>query len=345
MRVLHIIPNPVGSICGVADYAAIVGAAMERLRGAVECRYISVGVNCVGESRNGKSLLDIAVSKGVDSCVLHYSPYGYDRFGAPGWLAEWVGKKRDLGVTVFFHELFASGWPWQRSFWYSARQKSVVKQLVTNCLAVITNRCGNAKWLYENCDKLNELPQYLPVFSNVGEPLDVPLWADRRKAITFGGAVHKRAFYSKHWGGVVKACNRLGINEIVNVGARLEQKPVELGMSISDLGILEASEVSEVLLNCKVMFFDYFTDSIGKSGVLAAAASHGVPLLVVRDFVEAEGLKENVHLCKLNKCSEDWSEGRFTSLSVGIRRWYSDHSISRHADLILKACEGKMDLG
>ncbi len=76
---------------------------------------------------------------GALTLILHYSGYGYDRNGAPAWLVDALRQRsmeRAAHVVSYFHELYATGRPWQRAFWYSAATPSGKRDSATK-------RCRN----------------------------------------------------------------------------------------------------------------------------------------------------------------------------------------------------------
>jgi hypothetical protein len=191
--------------------------------------------------------------------------------------AEW----RTARVVTFFHELYATGWPWRRAFWQSARQRRVAERIARASDALMTNREQSARWLESVTGRPAGSVPHLPVPSNVGEPESVPAYEDRPPhAVVFGGVGHKRKFLTGHGARrTAQACRALGITRITDIGAPtpIDHRPFkEAGVEVVQTGYLPKEEVSALLLDARVGFADYNPDYLEKSGVLAAYSAHGV---------------------------------------------------------------------
>ena len=132
--------------------------------------------------------------------VLHFSGYGYAPRGLCGWLADDLAAFKTVHaervrLVVVFHELFATGAPWRSAFWLAPWQSQVARRLARLADGLWTNTGGHARWLHEATGGATPL-RMRPVFSNVGEPVDPPVWAVREpRAIVFGSAeTRARAF-------------------------------------------------------------------------------------------------------------------------------------------------------
>ena len=106
--------------------------------------------------------------------VLHFSGYGYQKRGVPLWLVErlrfWARRARTCRLLPFFHELYASGRPWQSSFWLSPLQKHIARSILNLSSLAITPtdlyRKRLSRFRKDSAIKITTMP----VFSNVGEP-------------------------------------------------------------------------------------------------------------------------------------------------------------------------------
>ena len=165
-------------------------AAWPRLRMEPLC-----GTLCMS-SRKSHSADDICL-------VLHYSGYGYHASGAPYWLADALERKpsafASCRVIAFFHELYATGWPWQRACWWSSRQRAVAIRIARYSDELVTNRAQSARWLEQQTGRDDGRVTHLPICSNVGEPEELAPWEVRApKAVLFGGAKFKESFLKRH---------------------------------------------------------------------------------------------------------------------------------------------------
>jgi hypothetical protein len=83
---------------------------------------------------NKESLLNSLNASAANTVFLQYVGYGYDANGAPLWLAaalkEWLTSKQERRLVTMFHETWSSGSFWQKTFWYMAKQKQCVKEIM-----------------------------------------------------------------------------------------------------------------------------------------------------------------------------------------------------------------------
>src|SRR5262249_1765432 len=106
--------------------------------------------------------------------VLHFSGYGYQKRGVPVWLVQglqiWSRRAGRVPLLTIFHELYASGRPWQSAFWVSPLQKQIMRSILKLSSAAITPTDLCSKMLSEWRDGDATEITTMPVFSNVGEP-------------------------------------------------------------------------------------------------------------------------------------------------------------------------------
>src|SRR5262249_50864783 len=106
--------------------------------------------------------------------VLHFSGYGYQKRGVPIWLVQglrlWNQRAHRVPLLTIFHELYATGRPWQSAFWLSPLQKQIARSILNLSSAAITTTDLHRKRLSEWRDGDATKITALPVFSNVGEP-------------------------------------------------------------------------------------------------------------------------------------------------------------------------------
>lgn len=298
--VIQITPRVPPAVCGVGDYATLVGRRIESVPYEVSCRYIAAGWNSPREGRTTqdkhKFLWETLANErdkiggpegATDSVavLLHYSGYGYSPNGAPEWLAgalenrpsEWCNTK----VVTFFHELYATGRPWQRAFWQSGQQRRVAERVARASDALMTNREQSARWLESAAGLPSGSVPHLPVPSNVGEPEEVPPYTSRKPhAVVFGGVRHKRPFLMGT--GARKTatlCRRLGVTHLIDIGSKgpIDHRQFErVGVKAIQTGYLSKEKVSRLLLKSRIGFSSYFPGYHDKSGVLGAYIAHGL---------------------------------------------------------------------
>jgi hypothetical protein len=371
---IHIVPYFPPQTSGVGDYAALVGRRLEEIGDAV-CGYIAAGYQQVELPENSErvrnvsgkcSTLDLwrAVEelvgesepspnpslkgRGDIAVVLHYSGYGYEQNGAPVWLAEALRKRpRNVArVVTYFHELYAQGWPWQRAFWYSARQRRVAAEIAKRSDALLTNREQSARWLEEQTGRPLGSVIGLPISSNVGEPENVPAYEARpAQAITFGGASFKADALSSRAHVTAKLLRQLSITEIVDIGERaviateIFQRE---GIRVRQLGYLPPDEVSVLLGQSRVGLLDYPADYAAKSSVFAAFAAHEVvPFVRPAKEQVMDGLVTGRHFFHQGEASE-LDASSLAAASENLHEWYRQHDSRRQAEAQLHALTNEM---
>src|SRR5262249_25616277 len=106
--------------------------------------------------------------------VLHFSGYGYQERGVPVWLVQgfriWNRRAGRVPLLTIFHELYATGQPWQSAFWLSPLQREIARSILNLSSAAITTTDLYSKRLSEWRDGNASKITAIPVFSNVGEP-------------------------------------------------------------------------------------------------------------------------------------------------------------------------------
>jgi hypothetical protein len=368
---IHIAPQLSPVICGVGDYAALVGTKMEESRPDVRCGYVACGHHKTSDVVSGEGRIDArgvtganafwgAVRACIDdlaaheddvALVLNYVGYGYAPNGAPEWLASALERRPDWfrngRVITMFHELYANGWPWQRAFWQSPKQRSVAARIARASDGLMTNRAASARWLERATGRPAGAVPSLPVPSNVGEPEEVPTWSSRAaSAILFGGARFKRPFLAgKEAWATADFCRMIGIDLVYDVGqmSRIDDAAFRSrAIRIIQTGTLPADEVTKRFIDSRVAFVDYYSGYYGKSGVLAAAAAHGTSPIFLKPGEATDGLRFGEHLWDLRSAisvAPEFASEMLSTMSRSIRAWYDGHGIYRHARKLLElAC-------
>ena len=188
------------------------------------------------------------------SLVVHYSGYGYDTGGAPGWLADALegrpSRYSAVRLVSMFHELYATGRPWQRAFWNSSRQRISSVRVARASDALITNREQSARWLERMTGRAVGSVPCLPVPSNIGEPLENLPWESRGpQVVTFGGARFKRPVPRGPRRELPRCCagnwTSARWSALASVRNSIERCFDRDGIEVVQTGFLAAPEVSE----------------------------------------------------------------------------------------------------
>jgi hypothetical protein len=271
--------------------------------------------------------------------VLHFSGYGYQKRGVPVWLVQglriWNRRARGVPLLTIFHELYATGRPWQSSFWLSPLQKQIARSILNLSSAAITPTDLGSKLLSELRDRDSTKITAMPVFSNVGEPgCGSTPCARSAAAVVFGLAGVEDGIYGTYRSKIERIVSALGIEKIFDVGPRFSSVPLTLaGAPVISKGVLPQDAVSDLLQRARFGLIAYPLDWIGKSGVFAAYAAHGVVPIVLSDKQGAfDGLQSARHFLdgrRLGNGAED-----LASIQRKLFRWYTSHSLKVQAEFL-----------
>lgn len=344
MTICHLIPRIGGAGCGVGDYAELLTSRLE-----AECGFradiltVEIGPEAGKEGRyemqvERRSGALAEALEGQSRILLHYVGYGFQKRGCPMWLLRglkiWKQQHPGAVLITMFHELYASGMPWQSSFWMSPLQRWICRDLARMSDWIVTNRTGSADLLTDMTGREDVI--HLPVFSNVGEPdVRVPVENRRPWLVLFGGREWRTTAWVRDRQEIEAACRRWGIQEVLEIGAG-ETPIVELGVPVRRLGKLPAGEVSDWLCRSRLGFISYPSTYLEKSGIFAAYAAHGVvPVLPQRSMMpQALGVIGNQHyVCPVGgEIAVSFLEER----SRDVYAWYQGHHTSEHARTFAK---------
>ena len=373
VSVIQIVPNLPPVVCGVGDYAALLGAELNQMRPALPSSFVACGWRREAQPEETEGVRNItgaceakefwrAIEVLVDAMrydpealtlVVQYSGYGYDPSGAPEWLADALEcRPRRFAaarIVTMFHELYATGPIWRRAFWQSPRQRRLATRLARLSDELMTNRLASAAWLEQSSGRPTVSVSYLPVASNVGEPATITPWERREPlAIAFGSARFKRPFFQGRGArDTAELCRKLRIETILSIGPHANWSDAvfrRAGIKVLNTGYLPASEVSERMAAARLALVDYFPEYYAKSSVLAAAAANGTPPIFPKCAHASDGLHFGGNIWSLQSALEaDENELPLwlAVISRSIRSWYDGHNLRRHADLIGELIVGR----
>jgi hypothetical protein len=98
------------------------------------------------------------------------------------------------------------------------------------------------------------------------------------------------------------------------------------------MGRLSRCSVSRHLLACRYGLLNYDVGRLGKSGVFAAYAAHGViPICIGSRAAPRDELEEGRHFLRwpINGPPPNLSQ-----IQTNLIRWYRNHSVAKHADAL-----------
>jgi hypothetical protein len=260
--------------------------------------------------------------------LVHYANYGYAPNGLPSAFVTWVERSTlREHVTTFFHEFVATGPPWRRSFWSAASQRRLAKRMAAASARALTTLPIYSRMLAELCPDLAVQTMAMP--SPIGEPASLKPPSERSPvAVVFGGAGNRRAVYdllSKAGPGLAP------IDAILDIGPEPRVAPRRVGdLAVVEMGALPDSDVSRILVDCRLGFSAYPPDFGGKSTAFAALAAHGVPCSALRPAKFAVSdvpfLASNLAptIQDLDRCARE------------VLDWYRGHAMQVHARRVME---------
>jgi hypothetical protein len=352
MEIVQVVPTFPPVVSGVGDYALLLAEELRR-RHNLHSRFIVGDPDWAGEpeaqgfpvtkapARTPESLARLLSEQTCAGLpvLLHYVGYGYEKRGCPLWLVKGMEQwRRAPGrrLVTMFHELFAFGPPWRSSFWTSPLQRRLTTRLAGMSDHCVTNIRRFARYLEPRLVPHSRRVSVLPVFSNVGEFYQQGRGRNNEMVI-FGGAGWREAAYLNSKDALIKICRALNIDRIHDIGPRLSAS-FELPAMIEWHGPLPASEVGEVMRNARFGFFTYPTPYLGKSGIFAAYASHGlVPITVdENDETNEDQLRINDHFLTCGALPRN-TDG-VSNIGDQVRAWYAKHCLAvqaqKYADML-----------
>lgn len=275
------------------------------------------------------------------SVVLHYSGYGYGDRGLCFWLLRELKDLRkrrgdSLRLVIVFHELFATGAPWQSAFWLSKPQAFIARRLAGLADAIWTNTELHAAWLRDAVSRGTPV-HARPVFSNVGEPEAVPdLNARSPVAVVFGSAAtRQRAFDALQENPL--DLRELGVEELVEAGGGGPSRHGPNSLPCRHMGRLDIEALRSLLHGSRFGLLDYPAHYLAKSGVFAAYAAHGCAVLNTRaPAPDSDGLVAGEHYLPLALVGgADLSLEAHQRRAHRLHRWYQAHRVANQSRELL----------
>ena len=345
-NIYSIVPRLPPAINGVGDYALNLARQLRKdfhiqthfivgnpkWNGGSEIEGFPITRIC---DRNAQQLLS---QDQTSSVLLHYVGYGYAKRGCPVGLVErlqrWKNSSPDCLFVTMFHELYASGSPpWTSSFWLSPLQKSLAAKLAKLSDRCVTSRKGYAEIIRQLSDGKHQQILALPVFSNVGEPQEIPLPLSQRQnqLVVFGGVASRIRVYRDCQARLDYVCRKLNIQTIIDIGTSTGIAPRFIGnVPVSEIGEQPPDKVSHILANSIAGFCDYNPDYFGKSTILAAYCAHRLlPINARGSDSITDGIQEN-HQYWVPSDQENNSRDELDMQAIADQAysWYQNHRLS-----------------
>lgn len=312
-NITQLVPRLPPAIDGVGDYALKLACRLRQDFG-IKTHFIVSDPTWTGATHiegfpvsqatvhSADTLLSLLPSDRAATVLLHYVGYGYAKRGCPVWLVNGLQRWRTASTNRFlvtmFHELYAFGPPWTSSFWLSPWQRNLAVRLVRLSNRSLTSLKGYADILYKFSRGKQTDIATLPVFSNIGEPTQVPPLAKRpRRLAVFGGRGNRQRVYQDSLAELSHTCKLLGIKEIWDIGPPTGiTLPTFNSVPVVEMGQRSDTQISSILLNSLAGFFNYDTERLAKSTIFAAYCAHGVlPVSSRRSALSVDGLEVGKH--------------------------------------------------
>lgn len=339
---VQITPTFPPEICGVGHYAAALSDELQSF--GIDLWTVLAGQNPTNHPKRGQAvigqdrrLLALALEP-ASTTLLHFSGYSYQRHGLCDWLVEaledWRAGPGQRRLVTMFHEVYADGPIWRRSFWTSKRQKLIAARVAELSDVCFVSSYSGATQLQKVAP--NVVTEVLPVFSNVGEP-EGPLALKDRNAVgvVFGTLVSRQRVYaalSRSGSTGLKTLASLGVRTIIDIGAGDAVAGLNLGVEVNMLGPLPAEDVSLVLSSSRVGLVNYPDQSICKSGILAAYFAHGV--LAINMNIFKPHPDEALHGFAYLSFERSNSDVCLQTIATNGHNWYRGHSMARTTQII-----------
>ena len=327
-------PHPLGTHDGVGDYARILEKSLQG-RYAQETVFVSA-----------KDVSNAAGNQ-YDHIILHYVNYGYQKRGVPFTLLRCLRQLRRSGhgrLLTIFHELYASGSPWQSAFWLRPFQIHIARSISRISDVCIVSSDAMARQLQRLTP--NVRVRIHPVFSNFGEPSLLQTQMENRNqhhwVICGGTALVQRSLRS--FCAIKKQIpHAFSPDELFVLGGNDNPAVRSLLSGLTETRSnyrpqIVAEEASQILATCSFAWLDYFhrpdvpTDALLKSSAFAAACAHGVITVLPHPgsiiSVEADALP-GPYFVNAQRCELPSEQDRH-KIAKAIYDWYQSHVASEH---------------
>ena len=349
--VIAIVPRLPPAIDGVGDYALNLARQLRKdfnihthfivgnstWQGAAEIEGFTISQ--ITDNSANTLLTQLSSNNCSSPILLHYVGYGYAQRGCPLWLVDGLQRWKSLypknNLVTMFHEISASGSPWTSAFWLSSLQRDLAARLTK-----LSDRCITSKQLYANIitqisqGKHNQVA-FLPVFSNIGEPDQLPsdLSERQQRLVIFGGVANRARVYNQSQRILDYVCQRLNIQEICDIGTPTGITPSFIGkVPILEIGEQPANKVSDILANSIAGFSDYNPDFLAKSGIFAAYCAYRLlPINAKGSVAIIDGIEAGKHYWVPN-IDENKLVNKLALQTIADKSyyWYQSHNLSSH---------------
>ncbi len=353
--ILSIVPRLPPAIDGVGDYAFLLAKALAD-RHQISTQFIACDPALPIENdgtefspvqlphRSSDALLTILDRyRELDTLFLHYVGYGYAKRGCPQWLSAaaiaWKKAKASRKIVTMFHEIYASSHrPWSSQFWTSPLQQKIAKDLVEISDTVLTSIEIYVDKIADLNPQCNGEIHVLPMFSTIGEcARSQPLAARQPWLVTFGNTGFRKDIYTSSLSQLANICQQLNIEEIYDIGNNSAEIIRSIPhVNVKAMGILPASEISQIFSMARAGFLNYPIAYLGKSTIFAAYTSHQMLPVFDRQNIDnnRDGIVLGQHYWSLQNPEDTIDLATAQTIASNADSWYKEHSLERTADRV-----------
>lgn len=331
-HLLQIIPNQSNVICGVGDYSRLLASKLEA-NYSISTKYLVANTGNSSVSRFNKcdnvNVSALRALKKIDLLLIHFSGYGYHTKGLPLWLPRFIDQfKRmhpSIPVMTMFHELFINARLPSALGILARMQEYIARRIAMLSDIVRTNRQEAAAWLKKVSRKDSIVCS--PVFSNLGEPLHLPLLKDRKRTLL----LFQPSNTAIYWEAYYKIIKRVDPDEIIIAGKH-SYVPDNLIKPYKIIGTIASEKASQLFEESRWILYSYLDGYLAKSGILAAAASHKTCCILDSANNSArDGLEQGKHFLSADDFSSWNDESLDQRVASNLHEWYQPHNIQNTA--------------
>jgi hypothetical protein len=264
--------------------------------------------------RNGRALVEALRQRApFEALLVHYVGYGYARRGTPFWLLRGIRRWRRSGgrnlkestkMLTMYHELWASGRPWQSAFYLHLAQRWIARSLQSISTISITSNL--------RMQRLMEAPgrpvHVIPIPSNLPAlPLaeKAPGRRPPLRVLIFGQLGTRLATLAAHRGLLTELDRRGALKTLVLAGSGvagggqpsvdvLAARAILPGERVEAFESTAATELAAQFHRADCYLSSYPASLLGKATTFMAALANGCPA-VLPEGADAAPLEAGRH--------------------------------------------------
>lgn len=272
-----------------------------------------------------------------DCVLLHYSGYGFARYGAPLDLLWWIQRNRPRmkRFGVFFHEIYAqSNSPASSVFWLSPVQRYIASRLARSSDFWFSNIELSTEWLARRAGSVPH--RRLAIYSSVGELHALPAARDNT-LIVFGSSPVRAETWRQGGQALFDWARTRGI-ALHDIGAPIVDADTAAALQrhgVTKHGRLEIDRIHALMRSATWGAVAYPPHYVAKSSVFAAYCAHGMaPLLLSNRPPGSDGLVPGTHYVLNVPATPGPGAIEVDAIGRAAFDWYQDHRIDACVEAI-----------